>query len=459
VQRLGVYGRWLVVLILGLSILRLLSFAWAFSSESLQMDFSAFYTAGEALNAGLSPYATYPDHQPPLWDGTDVYQHSRFLYPPLVASFFQPLALIPYRWAKAVWILISLASVALATGLWARALKSSRREIWVVGLFALWFYPVLPYLERGQIDGLTLLLVSLATLWIAQRGRRRDLAAGVLLALATLFKLHCVYFLPFLLMRRRWRMLVGYVAGGAALLLLMILVSGPELTRSYVIEVMPRVSAYGERGTSAMQLSAETLDRLRAGLPGGRTFKGGATYYETYFPFEANASLARYAQAHIPPLVTALAGPGLGAVLTPSLVSLLVCMALWLIVVLWQRYARPALEGAPIVQELFYWQVVLLVVLLSGPFTWVMNDVWLIPAALLLAHAWEHIETPCEALGMVLGLIALAVAAVPDLQGFRMLLPPQARVLLIQKYVIAEIILMVGVLVYLGGALRQTNRP
>ena len=42
-----------------LAFIRLLGFSIAFGEKSLQIDFSAFYTAGESVNAGLSPYKNY----------------------------------------------------------------------------------------------------------------------------------------------------------------------------------------------------------------------------------------------------------------------------------------------------------------------------------------------------------------------------------------------------------------
>ncbi len=75
------------------------------------MDFAAFYTAGEALNHGLSPYVNHVTRDPPIWDGVDAFQHSRFLYPPLAAVLFQPIALLPYGVAKYLWMLLNLISV------------------------------------------------------------------------------------------------------------------------------------------------------------------------------------------------------------------------------------------------------------------------------------------------------------------------------------------------------------
>ena len=65
-QRLS---RTLLALILLVTTIRLIGYIVRFIGESLQMDFAAFYTAGEALNAGLSPYRTHLQVEPPIWDG------------------------------------------------------------------------------------------------------------------------------------------------------------------------------------------------------------------------------------------------------------------------------------------------------------------------------------------------------------------------------------------------------
>jgi len=71
-----------------------------FSNNSVQMDFTAYYTAGKSLNYGQSPYVNHIRENWNLWDGIATYKQSRFLYAPLVANMFQPVAKIPYHSAK-----------------------------------------------------------------------------------------------------------------------------------------------------------------------------------------------------------------------------------------------------------------------------------------------------------------------------------------------------------------------
>src|SRR6185436_700092 len=65
--------------------------------RSLQQDLAAYWVAGAARSAGLDPYVNHVGGPvaPELWDGVAVFAHSRFLYPPLIAELFRPLARLP----------------------------------------------------------------------------------------------------------------------------------------------------------------------------------------------------------------------------------------------------------------------------------------------------------------------------------------------------------------------------
>src|SRR5262249_4219029 len=157
-----------------------------------------------------------------------------------------------------------------------------------VAALVTWSFPVRLLLERGQVDGLTLLLVSGCVLPLA---RGRDSAAGVSLALATLLKLNAVLLAAFLLLRRRPRALAGLLGGIALLLAASALLNGRTALSDYALVQLPRISAYGEVGPDL--LDAETLRRLRAGVPEGFTRKAGRLYRSETTSFVANASLAR----------------------------------------------------------------------------------------------------------------------------------------------------------------------
>jgi hypothetical protein len=436
----GRFLRLLAVTVLFAAGLRLAGFVVRFGADSVQSDFAAFYTAGEAVALGLSPYRTHAHREPPVWDGVDVYQHSRFLYPPLVASSFRPLAALPYSVAKRLWMLVSLACVAYAVTATLRAVgaRPGATALLALGAFVALYHPLLALLERGQVDAMTLALMVAAFRPLVAEGRER-LASGVLLALATLLKLNVVYVVPFLALRRRWRVLAGYALGGAALALVSLLVDGPQALAGYAARELPRIAAHGENGTTEMLLPADVLDGLRGGRPPGRTVKDGREYAVESFGFVANASLAR--------VVSARAGGHRHAATASLAILALLCAGL----LLSEGRRAPSPPPHDPTRELVHWQVVLVAILLAGPLTWAMNVVWLLPAAVVLVHRWSHLADPREAAALA-GLAAgLLLAAIPDQHTLTVLAPYGDRVLT-WKYVVAE-------LVVLGSLLPLARRP
>ena len=408
---------------------RLAGFVVRFGERSLQADFAAFYTAGEARNLGLSPYDTHPGHRPPVWDGVSRYRHSRFLYPPLVASLFRPWALIPYHAAKHLWMVLSLAAVAASMIATARALGLGRRAVVGTAVWACLFHPLLTLLERGQIDAITLLLVSFALATFVRSGD--GLHAGALLGAATLLKLNVAFFLPFLLAARRWRAVAGYAATLVALSVLSLAVDGKDSVAGYLGRELPRIAAYGEGGPSDHLLPPDVLSRLRQGTSQGDAPKDGRVYAREAFGFVANASLAR--------VMTSWTGRRGENPLTGRM-----ALGLGLGLLLLITAARPASGGWGPSGSALYWHAVMVAVLICGPLTWVMNLVWLLPVGLVL---WREAEggTARRPAAACAGTVGLLLASLPDRHVFP-LLSPYGGAVLDYQYVLAEV-LVVGALV------------
>ena len=443
-SKVGIVVLWIIALAL---LLRLFVYAAGFSRDSLQQDFSAFYTAGEALNHGLDPYQNHLNHDPPVWDGMNHFRHSRFLYPPLVATIFQSVALIPYKYAKILWTIASFAFQAGSlfllmrmTGV--RTIRARRWALPVIIIFVSLYYPLLTHLERGQIDTLTLLFFVLA---ISDLSKSRSVRAGAWFALATLFKLHSIYVLPFLLLRRNWKTLGGYALSGAIIIVLSFFING-TLLPDYLFKELPEISLRGERGTYDDLLPGIAISQKLAMLGKNQTDKDGVIYRAESFPFEQNASLIRIIGPFIP--------------LTMSAVSVIVFACLFLIIAFFIAHAqRDAGKGdnkdgqerdhAALRQreEIIFWQIVMVVILLSGPLTWVMNTVWLLPALFILIRPADNVSAGYirggGRLWGILAISALILTALPDLYFFDTL-PFEARTT--QKYVIAEFILLISLL-------------
>ncbi len=240
--------------------------AW-FSVRSLQQDFAAYWIAATARRLGLDPYVNYVGSPvaPTLWDGVALFRHSRFLYPPLVADLFRPLASLRYAAAKGLFTAAMLGAW-LGAGLLAPAPGSptARRDRAVFFLASALFFPFYRHLERGQIDLLLLLLLA-----IAWRERGRPWLAGAALAASVAFKPALAGLLPVVWASGRGRSALAAICGGAALLGLSALVDGPARLREYVGDVLPRAALYGEGGTEAMLLPAARFSATESPSDGG----------------------------------------------------------------------------------------------------------------------------------------------------------------------------------------------
>jgi hypothetical protein len=422
-------ARLALAIVLAAAAVRLLALALRFGRESVQADFSAFYTAGQAARAGVSPYWNAPERDPPLWDGVSQYETSRFLYPPLFASLFAPLTLLGYAAAKHLWMALTLAAVAGAMVVLVRALawRPTPEAALALAAFVCLFHPLVVHLERGQVDALTLLAVALALRPMVAEDRDA-LGSGLLLALGSVLKPNVAGLVPFLVLRRRWRALAGFVLGAAGAALATVALHGTGGLVAYVTRELPRISLEGEAHGDERRLDASVLARLRGGAPEGVTVREGRLYRVESFRFVTNASLTR-------PLKRRL-----GLRMRPSRLSLLVLFALVAVAALAQAAARSPQPPSP-ERELAYWQAALAAVLLAWPVTWAMNAVWLLPAALVVACAWPRAHAPASRVCLVVCAAALLLATPPDPLAERAL-GGAARL----RYVLAESLVFLSLL-------------
>lgn len=148
-------------------------------------------------------------------------QPNHFAYPFYAIYFVYPFIHAEYEWATAAWLVFL--EVCLISGL----ILLLDLFKWRVGpltaagliLFTLFAYPAARGLVLGQVSHLVYFL-QVAALWAL--ARRRDGAAGVLLALSTFKPQMSVFIVPFVLIwalwRRRWR-IVGAFSGTLSVLI------------------------------------------------------------------------------------------------------------------------------------------------------------------------------------------------------------------------------------------------
>ena len=368
------------------------------TTVSLQQDLAAYWTAGAARRLGLSPYLNHvgSDVAPELWDGVAVFAHSRFLYPPLVAELFRPLAALPYQVAKAAFTMLAVLAWVAASVLAARTAAQPRAGAATALTFAAGAlaYPLYLHLERGQVDLFVLLLLLAA---FAARGR--PLRAGAALAVAAMLKPALVGLWPVLGALGRWRAVGAAVAGVAIVVLAGAALSGPALVRDYVIQVLPRAALYGEGGDESMLLPAARLQAVAGDLNAGIARVGGHVYRQTAWDAPASASLPRLL-APERPTWAATRGPAL------LILAGLVTAAAW------ARRRRVPEAG----EALLFWGAAVACVVVS-PAGWVMGFVWALPLVPWLARLRDE-SAGSRAAVRALVVAALACACPPLFSGW-----------------------------------------
>lgn len=155
-----------------------------------------------AIQEGIYGRAAQPDEDQVL-----------FVYPFYTVFFVLPLVWLPYSWVQAIW-LVFLELTLLAGVFLTLDMLRWRLSRWLAALTALWtllFYHSARTIFLGQFAGVVFLAVVVA-LWCLQK--KRDIIAGVALAVTTLKPQMSVLIIPALLLwglgRRRGRFLAGF---------------------------------------------------------------------------------------------------------------------------------------------------------------------------------------------------------------------------------------------------------
>src|SRR6266478_9224423 len=211
-----------------------------------QGDFNVYYRTGHRVLHGLAIY-------PP--DDSD-----RFLYAPIFAIAFAPLAAMPRRLAQFVFFAINaLALIEFISGagviLFGRERRLPATLIVLPVLFAFVFID--NNIEHGQINLPTLALIVWA---IIAAEESRNASAGAMLAMAILIKPFAVLAALYLLMRGRFAVLGWAVVAGVALLAAPIVFFGPhrwiEQNAAYLTAMASMTNRYRTMITNQSAVSA-----------------------------------------------------------------------------------------------------------------------------------------------------------------------------------------------------------
>ena len=171
-----------------------------------QNDYLQLYAGARLLNSS-NPY----DLQQALavqMDSAGFFGESLvYNRPPFYAVLLWPLGKLPYRESYFVWQALSVGALVAFILLW----RIPDRKAAV--LACCWSLPLILAIAHGQ--DLTFLLLLLAA--SLRLYRTRPFVVGVIVSLCAI-KFHLFLLLPLLMVgQKRWRMLGGFAAGGAAL--------------------------------------------------------------------------------------------------------------------------------------------------------------------------------------------------------------------------------------------------
>jgi hypothetical protein len=190
------------------------------------VDFHAYYMAGEAYNKQINPY-----------------QYSEatmaFNYPPTFVPLYAILARLNYTTARAIWLIFYCALFVIAAWLYLRWIPKSDRipALLLLAGLVLYSYPLAYHIRQGQMD---MVSSSLAFIALMLYLMKHPNLSAVFLAAATLVKLNPVFLLAtFVLFTGDWKYLLRYAAALLAMILISFLFFKPDYYRMYLLQVLP----------------------------------------------------------------------------------------------------------------------------------------------------------------------------------------------------------------------------
>jgi hypothetical protein len=218
-------------------------------------DYIDFYAAGKLVSEGRGDeiydlQALGPIQRAESGAPADSPYAMPFSNPPFVALAFAPLAQLPLYQAALIIGLAGIVLVGVAGIALVRLLGLSRSQSVCVGLGFITLWPVIATVSLGQM---TLLLFLGWLGWISLQTAGRERVSGVAVALLLIKPTIAVFPIALLLYKRRWRTLQSLALVGAALALISILASGPEVLVEYPRSLVGRVEGdqfeFGHRQT------------------------------------------------------------------------------------------------------------------------------------------------------------------------------------------------------------------
>src|SRR3989442_10731693 len=200
-------------------------------------DFQDYLFAAHQIAAGGDPYANFIRNHVP-WDWS---LSSGYLYPPAFAVTLIPLTWVSNDIAVRLWLFLIQAAVVASLVIIYRVIgRPSRAELLALVAVLTTFFPLANTVLAGTMNSILLLLLTGA--WACWH-RRRDVAGGLFIGTAAIFKLFPAALLPYLAWRRHWKLLAAAVVTGLAGIGLGLAVTSLDHNLYYFREMLPHLAA------------------------------------------------------------------------------------------------------------------------------------------------------------------------------------------------------------------------
>lgn len=244
-------------------------------------DFAGFYALGRILNT--HPMQDLYNYE--LQKEVCNQVHSRLgaygllPYPPFVGMFFQPFAWLPYSVAYIFWLLITLALYASGIKLLIDRflpLDPVRRSL--LFCFAIAYCPfIIDTAASGQLSAVGFFALSVA---LSQDDADHPFRSGLALSMCLYKPTLLILLVPMLLVTRRFRSLLGFAAGAAALIALPIAVGGAGIWTLFLRTLLNfgRVAGGAQASNFLVLVKYVDLTSFSSFVHGGRSWPGLAIF-------------------------------------------------------------------------------------------------------------------------------------------------------------------------------------
>jgi hypothetical protein len=249
-----------VLLILLVAVVLLRQYGQVITSGSIGIaqgntDFLALYTAAQILAAGQAPLLydipTQESYQREILKS--LHSSIRFeggvlpyVYPPIVATLYAPLAHFSFWNAFVVWNCFTF--VFLLLSLWALIRMHGMLQIasWPALILSIvGFLPFFIVVVQGQNTFIALLFLTLA---LGLLNQSKDVPAGFFLSLVGIKIQLLPLFLAVAIIRKRWKILFGSVLGVIFMIAVSLAVLGADCCSGYIrllLQMPPYIYQYG----------------------------------------------------------------------------------------------------------------------------------------------------------------------------------------------------------------------